>query len=282
MTLYRTSPLIDGLAFPEGPRWHDGRLWFTDQHARTINTVTPAGEHAIIARTDDLPGGLGWLPDGTLLVVYMTRRCIMRLDGEHLSLHADLTELASFHCNDMLVDPAGRAYVGNFGFDLHGGADVDTAELIQVEPDGQARAVDRSLVFPNGSAITPDGRHLLVAETFGHRIRAFELDESGVTGRNDVWAELDTMTPDGLCLDADEALWIASPGTETLVRVKRGGAVLDRCETVGTPYACMLGGDDRRTLFVCTSETDDPAEAANRRSGRIESTRVATPGAGLP
>jgi sugar lactone lactonase YvrE len=282
MTAYRTTIVTDGLAFPEGPRWHDGRLWFTDQHARTINTVTPDGDHAIIAETDDLPGGLGWLPDGTLLVVYMTRRRIMRLDDGRLSLHTDLGELASFHCNDMLVDRGGRAYVGNFGFDLHGGADTTTAELIQVEPDGQARVVDRSLVFPNGSAITPDGRRLLVAETFGHRIRAFDLDRAGVTGDNHVWAELDDMTPDGLCLDADNALWIASPGTRSLTRVKQGGVSLDRCETAGTPYACMLGGADRRTLFVCSSETDDPAEAARRRSGRIESTRVGAPGAGLP
>ena len=282
MTAYRTITLADGLAFPEGPRWHDGRLWFTDQHARTINTVTPEGERRIIAETDDLPGGLGWLPDGTLLVVYMTRRCIMRLDDGRLSLHADLAELASFHCNDMLVDPSGRAFVGNFGFDLHGGAEVTAAELIQVEPDGQARVVDRSLVFPNGSAITPDARQLLVAETFGHRIRAFDLDRTGVTGDNQVWAELDGLTPDGLCLDADDALWIASPGTRSLTRVKQGGVSLDRCETVGTPYACMLGGDDRRTLFVCSSETDDPAEAARRRSGRIEATRVGAPGAGLP
>lgn len=282
MTAYRATTLTDGLAFPEGPRWHAGRLWFTDQHARTINTVTPEGEHAIIAETDDLPGGLGWLPDGSLLVIYMTRRRIMRLDDGRLSLHADLGEIASFHCNDMLVDPSGRAYVGNFGFDLHGGADMTTAELIQVEPDGQARVVDRSLVFPNGCAITPDGRRLLVAETFGHRIRAFDLDQAGVTGDNHVWAELDRLTPDGLCLDADNALWIASPGTRSLTRVKQGGVGLDRCETVGSPYACMLGGDDRRTLFVCSAETDDPAEAARRRSGRIESTRVDVPGAGLP
>ena len=282
MTDYRTKSLAEGLAFPEGPRWHAGRLWFTDQHALTVNALTASGEHTIVARTDDLPGGIGWLPDGRMLVVYMTQRRIMALEDGTLSSYVDLSELASFHCNDMVVDESGRIYAGNFGFDLHGGAAVGAAELIQVEPDGQARVADDSVVFPNGSVITPDGDTLLVAETFAHRIRAFALGQEGVTGDNHVWAELGDATPDGICLDAEGALWVASPGTKTLRRVKQGGAILDHCRTLGTPYACMLGGDDRRTLFVCTSETDDPGEAASRRSGRIEVARVVVPGAGLP
>jgi sugar lactone lactonase YvrE len=282
MSRYRAETVTAGLAFPEGPRWRDGRLWFTDQHARTIDALTASGEHTIAAHTDDLPGGLGWLPDGRMLVVFMTRRCIMVLEDERLSTYADLSDLASFHCNDMVVDGTGRIYAGNFGFDLHGGAAVASAELIQVDPDGHARIVDHSLVFPNGSVITPGGDTLLVAETFAHRIRSFALGKVGITGANHVWAELGDATPDGICLDAEGALWVASPGTRTLMRVKQGGAILDRCETLGTPYACMLGGDDRRTLFVCTSETDDPAEAARRRSGRIEAARVAVPGDGLP
>jgi sugar lactone lactonase YvrE len=282
MTDYRAQTLTGGLAFPEGPRWHDGRLWFTDQHAHTINTLTASGDQTTVAQTDDLPGGLGWLPDGRLLVVSMTRRRILVLEDGTLSTYVDLSGMASFHCNDMVVDATGRIYAGNFGFDLHGGAAVRAAELIQVETDGRARVVDDSVVFPNGSVITPAGDTLLVAETFAHRIRAFVLDDAGVTGEHHVWAELGDATPDGICLDAEGALWVASPGTRTLMRVKQDGAILDRCETLGTPYACMLGGDDRRTLFICTSETDDPAEAASRRSGRIESARVAIPGAGLP
>jgi sugar lactone lactonase YvrE len=282
MTDCRAQTVVEGLAFPEGPRWRDGRLWFTDQHAQTIHTLTASGELSTVAHMDDLPGGLGWLPDGRLLVVSMTRRRILVLEDETLSTYADLSDLASFHCNDMVVDGTGRIYAGNFGFDLHGGAGIRAAELIQIEPDGQARIVEDSVVFPNGSVITPAGDTLLVAETFAHRIRAFVLGDTGVSGDNRVWAELGDATPDGICLDAEGALWVASPGTRTLIRVKQGGVILDRCETLGTPYACMLGGNDRRTLFVCTSETDDPTEAASRRSGRIESARVAIPGAGLP
>ena len=282
MSQYRATTLADGLAFPEGPRWHDGRLWFTDQHARRICALTPDGGLESIAETTDLPGGLGWLPDGRLLVVYMTERRIMQWEGGRFSTYADLSRLASFHCNDMVVDRNGRVYAGNFGFDLHGGAAVGPAELIQIDPDGRGRVVSRDVVFPNGSVLTPDGGTLLVAETFGHRIRAFALDAHGCTGAPTVWAELGETTPDGICLDADDHLWIASPGTQTLLRVQPGGAVVDDCATTGTPYACMLGGEDRQTLFICTSETDDPKQAAARRSGRIEQARVAVPGAGIP
>jgi sugar lactone lactonase YvrE len=282
MTSYRTTTLAEGLAFPEGPRWHEGRLWFTDQHARRIYALSPDGGLETIAETSDLPGGLGWLPDGRLLVVYMTERRIMqRVDGQ-LSTYADLSGLASFHCNDMVIDREGRIYAGNFGFDLHGGAAQSKAELIQVDPDGDSRVVSRDLVFPNGSAITPNGATLLVAETFGHRIRAFPLDARGNPGTPTIWAELGDTTPDGICLDADDHLWIASPGTRALIRVKPGGAIVDECVTSGTPYACMLGGGDRRTLYVCSAETDDPQQAAARRSGRIEQVRVDVAGAGLP
>jgi sugar lactone lactonase YvrE len=279
---YRTQTLADGLAFPEGPRWHDGRLWFTDQHARTVCTVTPDGELSVVAQTSDLPGGLGWLPDGTLLVVHMTERRIMQLHDGRLREYADLSALASFHCNDMVVDNKGRVYAGNFGFDLHGGADITNAELILVDTDRRAHMLTDKVTFPNGSAITPDGRKLLVAETFAHRISAFELAPDGGLLSQTVWAELPRHTPDGICLDQEGSLWVASPGNGTLIRVKQGGAIVDRCESTGTPYACMLGGPDRRTLYVCTSESDDPDEAAKLRSGRIEQVRVLNGGAGLP
>lgn len=282
MTDYRAEVLADGLAFPEGPRWHGGRLWLTDQHARSVLALDPDGTLTTIAATDDLPGGLGWLPDGRLLIVSMTRRRIMQLAGGRLSEYADLSALASFHCNDMVVDGAGRAYVGNFGFDLHGGAAEAPAEVVLVDTDGRPSLFADGLIFPNGSVITRGGDTLLVAETFGHRITAFGLDGDGRMGSRRVWAELGALTPDGICLDADGALWIASPGTGMVTRVQQGGAILDRCDTHGTPYACMLGGADRRTLYVCTSETDDPAAAARLRSGRIEQVRVAVPGCGLP
>ena len=282
MTTYHSSIIAEGLAFPEAPRWHAGRLWFTDQHARAILAMDTAGECETIAPTEDLPGGLGWLPDDRTLVVFMTQRRVMQLTSEGLAEYADLSDQASFHCNDMVVDAAGRAFVGNFGFDLHGGGDVAPAEIIRIDQDGNVEVFARDVVFPNGSVITRSGDTLLIAETFAHRISAFGLDVGGRVSSRRLWAELGKHTPDGICMDAEAALWVASPGTKTLFRVEQGGGILDRCTTRGTPYACMLGGEDRRTLYICTSETDDPQEATKQRSGRIEQVRVAAAGAGLP
>ena len=282
MTTYPSTIIAEGLAFPEAPRWHAGRLWLTDQHARAILAVDPAGECETIAPTEDLPGGLGWLPDGRILVVFMTQQRVMQLTAEGLAEYADLSALASFHCNDMVVDARGRAYVGNFGFDLHGGGEVEPAEIVRIDQDRRVEVFARDVVFPNGSVITPSGDTLLVAETFAHRISAFGLDARGRVASRQLWVDLGRHTPDGICMDAEGAVWVASPGTKSLFRVEQGGAILDRCTTRGTPYACMLGGEDRRTLYICTSETDDPQEAAKERSGRIEQVRVAIAGAGLP
>lgn len=277
-----TDILLEGLAFPEAPRWRDGRLWFTDQHAREVAWVEPHGAKGVLTELDDLPGGLGWLPDDTLLVVGMTKRRIYRLEVEGIRLHADLSALASFHCNDMLVDDQGRAYVGNFGFDLHGGAPLAPAELILVRPDGSARIVADDLIFPNGSVLSPDRQRLIVAETFAHRLTQFEVGSDGSLGNRRTWADLGSATPDGICLDAAGAIWVASPGTDELLRVLPNGRVERRVRTHGTPYACMLDGDYGRTLFVLTSETDDPRLAAERRSGRIEVLEVDAGHAGLP
>ena len=282
MKSYETEISATGLAFPEGPRWHDDRLWFTDQHARRIYAMQASGALQTVAHTSDLPGGLGWLPDGTLLVVYMTQRRIMRLSGTKLHPYADLSQHARFHCNDMVVDAVGRVYAGNFGFDLHGGAAMRATEIILIDSDGAIEPFATDVVFPNGSVITPDGTQLLVAETFAHRISAFDLDSDGRLQSRWVWAELGEATPDGICLDREGALWVASPGTREVIRVKQDGDILARCTTRGTPYACMLGGHGRRTLFVCSAETDDPDQAARRKSGRIEQVDVAAPGAGRP
>lgn len=279
---HTTTVIAEGLAFPEAPRWHGGRLWFTDQHGHRVYALSPTGELAVVAETPDLPGGLGWLPDGTPLVVLMTRRQVVALEDGRLRPHGDLHHLASFHCNDMLVDPLGRAYVGNFGYDLHGGARPAPAELILVHPEGLASVVARDLVFPNGCALTPDGSTLLVAETFAQRVSAFTVAQDGTLHGRRVWAELGDASPDGITLDAGGCLWLAAPNRGEVLRVAAGGEVLATVRTVGAPYACALGGDDRRTLYICTSESDDPAEAAARRSGRIEAMAVEVPGDGLP
>jgi sugar lactone lactonase YvrE len=279
---YSTYVVVAGLAFPESPRWHQGRLWFTDQFSGRIMTLTLDGLVDTVATLPDHAGGLGWLPDGTTLVVGMTERRLHRLGAAGPEPYADLSGLAAFHCNDLLVDAQGGAYVGNFGYDIVGGAPTVSTKLIRVDPDGRARAVGGPLVFPNGMALTPDGTTLIVAETFGRRLSSFRVSPGGDLGEHRTWADLGGATPDGICLDAEGALWVASPITRELLRVREGGEVLDRAQTFGAPYACMLGGPDRHILYVCTAETHEPAEALGNPSGRIEVVNVAVPGAGLP
>jgi sugar lactone lactonase YvrE len=278
----KTRTLVEGLVFPECPRWHNGKLWLSDQHAHKVMTVDLKGNIETIAEVPGQPSGLGWLPDGRLLVVSMTDRCLLRLNGRRLTCVADLKELASFHCNDMVVDPQGRAYVGNFGFDLIARQPFAPAALVLVTPDGNARIVASDLAFPNGTVITPDGRTLIVAETIAQRLTAFDIRPDGSLKRRRIWAQLDQVTPDGICLDADNAIWVASPVGSEVLRVCEGGEVTHRVKVKTQPFACMLGGPDRRTLFVLTAETLHPDEARAKQSGHIETVQVEVPGAGLP
>ncbi|HEB90879.1 MAG TPA: hypothetical protein ENI85_14995 [Deltaproteobacteria bacterium] len=274
--------LLDGLRFPEGPRWHEDRLWFSDMHAGRVMAVGMDGIAETIVEVEAEPSGLGWLPDGRLLVVSMQDRRLLRLDPKGLTEVADLSGLASFHCNDMVVDSRGHAYVGNFGFDLHAGDDPIGANLILVRPDGEAEVAAADLLFPNGMVITPDGRTLIVGESFGARLTAFDLAQDGRLSRRRVWAQLEGFVPDGICLDAEGAIWVASPvGQGGVARVREGGEVIDRIAVEHEAFACMLGGPDRRTLFICTSPDSDPAKTGDRR-GRIEVVAVDVPGAGLP
>ena len=271
---FHTTTLADGLMFPEAPRWHDGDLWFTDQHAQRVLRMRPDGNLIEVIKTPDLPGGLGWLPDGTALVVLMTQRRVCRIEQDRLEDYADLSGLAGFHCNDMLVDNQGRAWVGNFGYDLHGGEPVKTAEIILISADGSPRIVAQNVIFPNGMAITPDGNTLIVAETFAARISAFDISTDGQLGNPRIWADLDGAYPDGLCLAADRTLWVAAPNINQALQLREGGEILSRVITHGRPYACALGVDNDEHLYITSSETDDPEAAKIQRSGRIE--RVAT------
>ncbi|CAE6512219.1 gluconolactonase [Nitrosomonas nitrosa] len=282
MMEHKTETLLTGLAFPEAPRWHGDRLWFTDQHARRVMTVKLDGQAECILETDDLPGGLAWLPDGTPLVVAMTERAVYRIGNQAWTRYADLSVLAPYHCNDMIATADGRVYVGNFGYDLHGGAPQTRTCLIAVEVNGSCRIAAEDLLFPNGCVITPDGTTLVVAETFASRLTAFTIGDDGLLYDARIWADLGRITPDGICLDAEGAIWVASPGTGEVIRVERGGKVLARIKPVGVPYACMLGGPKRRMLFITTSETDDPNKANILKSGRIEITETAISGMGLP
>lgn len=284
MTPRSTSVILDGLIFPEGPRWHDERLWFSDQHDKRVVAMDVDGTAETIVDVPQQASGLGWLPDGRMLVVSMLDRRVMRLepDGSFV-VHADLTELAPGSCNDMVVDRTGRAYVGNFGFDMYAGAKPALTGLIAVEPDGSTRVVAEELAFPNGTVITPDGATLMVGESMASRITAFDIDADGTLTNRRVWATIEGATVDGMCLDAEGAIWAACPFTGRVMRIREGGEIVD--EVKGThpgSFACMLGGADRRTLYVCTAPTHVPDEARVAHDGHIEAVVVDVPGAGLP
>jgi sugar lactone lactonase YvrE len=287
--------LLDGLTLPECPRWHLGKLWFSDFFTHQVMTVDLEGRAETLVEVPGQPSGLGWLPDGRLLVVSMTDRRLLRLDPEGLVEVADLSGLASYYCNDMVVDSQGRAYIGNFGFDIYAPESVRLAEIVLVTTEGDARVVAEDMAFPNGSVITPDGGTLIVAESAAARLTAFDIEPDGSLGGRRVWAAFDDsgvleeledyagrMGPDGICLDSQGAVWVASPSTGEVLCVREGGEVTDRFEVETLPYACMLGGHDRRTLFVLTAETADPGDALARASGRVEMIEVDVPGAGLP
>lgn len=288
----QTTVLLDGLAFGEGPRWHDNKLWLSDMHGHRVLNVDLDGHVETVVEVPTWPSGLGWLPDGRLLIVSMTDRRLLRLDPDGLKVVADLSELATYLCNDMVVDDQGRAYIGNFGFDLQvQPLTAKPAELVLVMPDGTARLAAGDLAFPNGTVITPDGKTLIVAETFASRLTAFDIGPDGSLSGRRTWAQFDELGfdltggrvhPDGICLDAEGSIWAASPSTNEVLRVCEGGRITDRLQGSQLPFACMLGGPSRRTLFVLTAQTHNPGEARTRACGRVEMIEVDVPGAGLP
>ncbi len=245
--------LVDGLAFPECPRWHAGELWLSEKRAGRVLAVSPTGDDVrVVVDVPGGPGGLGWTPGGDLLVLDMSARRLLRFDGAHLHVVAELASLTVGRCNDMVVDEQGRAYVGHFGYDLLGGAPPAPATLVLVEPDGSARTVAHDLQFPNGCELTPDGATLLVAESGAGRVTQFDVAPDGSLSARRVFAALDGVVPDGIALDTDGGLWIGDPVGCQVVRVEPGGAVTERISTAPAgAFACALGGDDGRTLFVC-------------------------------
>jgi sugar lactone lactonase YvrE len=272
---------VSGLDFGEGPRWHDGRLWFSDFHQHSVSSVAADGVRHIELEIDDFPSGLGWLPDGRLLVVAMQSRRVLRVEPDGtVVIHADLSDVAADRCNDMVVAADGTAYVGNFGFEL--GTPMRPAALARVRPDGSVDVVADGLEFPNGSVITPDGTTLIVGETFARRATAFTIAADGTLHDRRVWAELGDVLPDGCTLDAEGAIWFADARGTTVVRVREGGEVTDRVEVGQHAYACMLGGDDGRTLFVVAADTAQDGEAEGAGTGTIRTLRVDVPHAGRP
>lgn len=287
MTDRPTSTFLEGLTFGEGPRWHGGRLWYSDffHHAVWSVGLGPSPRPRKEAHVPGRPSGLGWLPDGRLLVVSMTDRRVLRreVDGT-LATHAALDAWADCNANDMLVDETGRAYVGHFGFDLdaffEGRVTPAPASLLRVDPDGTVTEVARDLQFPNG--MVRFGQTLVVAETFGLRLSAFGLAADGALTDRREWATLAGCAPDGICGDAEGAVWVANALAPECLRVAEGGTVLDRVVTSQPCFACALGGPDRRTLFCCTAPTSQSDRLRDRTEGRIEVAPVSVPGAGLP
>jgi len=278
----KLEPLLGGLSFGEGPRWHGGKLWFSDFYVHQVRTVDEAGRAETIVEVAGQPSGLGWRPDGTMLIVSMTDQRLMRFAGGKLTVEAELGGLANGHCNDMVVDGQGRAYVGNFGFDRHAGEAPRTTCLIRVDPDGSVHKAADDLMFPNGTVITPDGRTLIVGETFANRLSAYDVAADGGLSNRRTWAAIDGCYPDGICLDAEGAIWVADPLGQRVLRILEGGRVTHSLDLAPRgAYACMLGGADRRTLFVVTNKGSGPA-SADKRNGRIETMRVDVPGVGWP
>ena len=251
--------------------------------SKQVLTVDLRGEVEEVCVIDGRPSGIGWLPDGRMLVVSMNDLRIVRLEPDgSLTEHADLRGLASAPCNDMVVDRRGNAYVGNPGYDMRNPpSPLPAAELVLVRPDGSAEVVDRSLLFPNGPAVTPDGRTLVVAETMGSRLTAFDIAEEGTLSNRRLYADLPGRAPDGIALDAEGAVWVADASGNACVRVREGGEITDAVDTGRGCFACALGGSDRTTLFLLTGEGFS-GEAMRKRTGAIEMVEVAVPGAGLP
>lgn len=287
--------LAEGIYFGEGPRWHQGRLWFSDFYAHRICSVSLDGDLRTELELEGRPSGLGWMPDGSLLVVRMELRQVWRRwpDGR-FELHADLTNHSAHLCNDMVVDGVGQAYVGNFGFDLDAEihargpksviADHPRTCLALVQADGSVSdaAPGERFSFPNGMVISPDDSTLIVGETLGGRLTALDIGADGALSNRREWAPTWPRIPDGICLDASSAIWIANPLAPECALIAPGGEVLEVIETGLPCYACMLGGPQGKHLFMLVAPSSDADTAAKAPLGKVLVAEVAVSGAGRP
>ena len=285
----------EGFVFPEGPRWHAGELWFSDIHAHKVIAIDLSGHARVAAEFDDRPSGLGFLPDGSLIACLMRSKRVMRVAGDRVEVLADLSNYPWDFTNDCVTDGRGRTYLGFRGdmFKRPTGAQGPLPHgVVLVEPNGQSRIVAEDIAGPNGTVITPDGRTLIIAETHAGLLTAFTIEEDGSLSGRRLFADTRPARPDGICLDAEGAIWLGS--VEGFVRVREGGIVAERIsvEVDGHAVACALGGPDRRTLFMLfvhvppgfdLGRATDPREDVHSPlRGRIEAIEVAVPGAGWP
>jgi len=284
------EPFVSDLFFGECPRWHQGRLWYSDFFDHAVFSVSPEGERRTEVAFGGEPAGLGWLPDGRLLFASRLDRAIMRREPDGTVVrHGELTPWATWHANDMVVAQNGQAYAGNFGFDLDGlllgtvdASVVGPTSLVRVDPDGTSAEAAADLAFPNGTVITDDGATLIIAESMGACLSAFARRPDGTLAGRRVWAALPGMAPDGICLCADGTVWVADALGAGCVRVAEGGDIVERVATSQGCFACMLGDEDRRTLYLVTAASSEATKASAARNGALERVRTTVPGAGLP
>jgi len=284
--------LSRGYTWAECPRWHDGAFWFSDMYHHRIlrldaegtpETMVDLSTRTSVNGTEVIPGGFGWLPDGRLIVTSMHERLVLAFDGERLTEYADLRELATGPVNDMVVDADGRAYVTQLGFDLFAGESPKDSDLLVVEPDGTARALTELGGFAgaNGIAVSGDGSRVLTAEAFANRITVLDRDAHGRLSGRRVFAETPSL-PDGICLDDEGGVWAGLPGVPAVARLTEGGDITDVVRfdaTRALPPACVLGGPDRRTLFVCAGlDVMDWEESRRNRNGTVWTAEVRTSG----
>jgi sugar lactone lactonase YvrE len=271
--------LMEGIGLGESPRWHEGRLWFSDWVAHQVIALSPEGEHEVMAEVDAFPFSIDWLPDGTMLIT--AGQQLLRMDpGGSLGTHVDLSGLSDYGWNEIVVDGRGNTYINNVGFDLMGGEEPKPGTIAVVTPDGAARQVADGMAFPNGMAVTPDNSALIVAESYEGRLTAFDIDDDGGLSNRRVWADLGEGG-DGICIDAEGAVWC--PKFEACVRVAEGGEVLDRIELDRFCFACMLGGEEGQTLFMNVAEWNGPDQIGKGpRTGQVLTVEAPAPHAGRP
>jgi len=277
----RLKTLMTGILLGESPRWHEGKLWFADWVAEKLYTLDEVGKSEVMAKVASLPFSIDWLPDGRLLVVNARENRLMRreMDGSFVT-HADLSVLSEFGCNEIVVDGRGNIFVNNVNFKFPEGP-FQPGFIAVVTPDGKARRVAEGLAFPNGMAITPDGKTLICGESFSKKLTAFDIGADGGLTNQRVWAEMQEWGPDGICLDTEGAVWAASG--KACVRIAEGGEVLERIEVDRFCFACMLGGADGKTLFINAADwTGAVAAPGSEPTGRVYTARVSVPHAGRP
>ena len=302
--------LTGGLYFGEGPRWHENKLWFSDFYSHKVMTLDENNSLEAVCEVPSQPSGLGWLPNGDLLIVSMLDRKILKFSEGSISVHADLSEYVAHKCNDMVVGRDGTAYVGNFGMG-DAGESLNSTHLMIVKSDGTVLKGPDNLLFPNGTVITEDGKNLIIAETLGAKLTSFDIEDNGELTNRKLWARTSPLfslliikflsslgfdlskvdfskysknlhVPDGICLDEKNGIWIASPTTKAVVRIEKGGNITDKINTPKGAFACMLGGKERKTLYVIISNSSDPEEAQASPEGEIHSIEVEIPGVGKP